>query len=91
MTDETDVYLERCLKNWAERQKSHARSKESLLRLAAVQARMDGSPADYSHGYAEDFRNYRQASPYIGMYMRGSFTMSLGWTVDLSTLLRIAQ
>jgi hypothetical protein len=91
MTDETDVYLGRCLKNWAEREKSHARSKDSLLRLAAAQSKIDNTPASFPQDQFEEFRNYRQSVMYTGMYLRGSFTLSLGWTVDLSTLLRVAQ
>lgn len=91
MTDETDVYLGRCLKNWAEREKSHARSKESLLRLAAAQARTHDSEMVFPLGSFEEYRNYRQSLFFTRMYLRGSFPMPHGWTVDLTTMLRLAQ
>lgn len=91
MTDETDVYLGRCLKNWAEREKSHARSKDSLLQMAAAQSRLSNEELTYPRGSADEFRNYRQSLLFTRMYPRGACTMSLGWSLDLSTMLRLAQ
>lgn len=87
--DETDQYLSRSLKNWAESQKSHARSRESLLRLAAADETLPLSTSTaYSPASMDEYRNQQKYGGPPGAYLRSSFTLSMAWPVDLTILLR---
>lgn len=87
--DETDQYLSRSLKNWAEKQKSHARSRESLLRLAAADPILPKTNAAvYTPISMDEYRCQQRFNRFSGTYLRGSFTLSMAWPVDLAILIR---
>ncbi len=86
-----DNYVGRSLKNWVASQPQPPTQKEALLRRAG--APVESSEPVYFHSNAllhAEFFSHRMANYYTGGLLRGSFTVSLGWPVQLVTMIHMA-
>ena len=93
MDDEMDVYLSRCLKNWAARRQPPARGKERLLR-ALILPTWRSSTARRLSGSPQPPKEYRPSDQVVflpGIMMHSSFTLSLAWPVHIGTLVNVSH
>jgi hypothetical protein len=91
MDEEMDLYLSRCLKNWAARYQPPLHGKERLFKAIVSPRWMF---ARRSSGASQASREFQPSSQVVylpGMMMRGSFTLSLAWPVHIASLVNVAQ
>lgn len=91
MDDEMDLYLSRCLKNWAARYQPPLRGKERLLRAIVSPRWIFARRSVASRAVAREYNHSNQAVYLPGIMMRGSFTLSLAWPVHIASLVNVAQ
>jgi hypothetical protein len=87
--DKMDIYLSRCLKNWAARSHSPREGREQL-----IQSVVQGEPAPKPA--TAHWKTYVQESPryqpllYSGSWTRASFTLSMAWPIHIMSLMQVA-
>jgi hypothetical protein len=90
--NELDTYVSRSIKNWAAAQPQPRQDKDALLKKAKAVPPEALEPAYFRSDALlhTEFSSHRLASYYTGEWLRGSFTVSLGWPVQLITLIQVA-
>ncbi len=91
MRDETDIYLERCLKNWSARQKPPVDVRGALIRAAARQPGPDQTRLSYLIAVIKDRYLYpEQVAIHKNGWLHGPLTLSPLWSFQLAYNCRMA-
>lgn len=91
MDEEMDLYLSRCLKNWAARYQPPLRGKERLIKAIVSPRWMFARRSAASRAAVREYSPTHQVVYLPGIMVRGSFTLSLAWPVHIASLVNVAQ
>ncbi len=91
MENEIDRYISRSLKNWAASQQASPPSREEVQKAAAVSPSPWQEPVYFrTSTVVHEFASNRMVGYYTGDWLRGPFSVSLGWPTQLSALVQIS-
>jgi hypothetical protein len=92
LNDEMDVYLGRCVKNWAAQQKPTAGSREALLRAVVCPSAPEQTLFSHLLAILKDRYLYpEQVVHYQPEWRRGPLTLSAFWSFELASNCRISN